>query len=501
MQSHKKKKAFTLTELLVVVIVIGVLSAVVLPKFSKVVETRKTTEAEEMMAAVRAEQEKRCVLDKNYVNTPAQLASIMPTKKSKNFTYNLTPTGMKAQSEGKYKYQLEMPSYADGRLCCTNAAECAKLNKDYPLCDDLIARADYKSGAECAGEPEVKECSGVSTRACGCKNGGTQTRTCNTATGNWGNWSECSVPDLCNCEGESTQSCGCLGRGTQYRTCNMSTGSWNAWGSCSLSEACDCASVSGPKPEAASRACNSCGTQTSSYTCNTADGQWVESWSGCSKTAQECACQNPPAGEPSTQNCPSGYTGTQTRTWSASACSWSEWQGTCTPECTDQYGLPSSGTATDTCDGDAISRFSCSSRPGFKGTCTDTYTNGNLSGGGQIVVDWDQVSIDKIQHSTSIDSSLLEKLQTQSSLKGLKMPDGNYAPSFYYTAGNQQQDVYKPIDWKDPCPHGACCCYTCECYQRTPGYGLCPGVYCGGGNTGEVTLERAYHRKVTCCGN
>ncbi len=46
------KKAFTLTELLVVVIVIGVLSAVVLPKFSKVIETRKTTEAEELMAAV-----------------------------------------------------------------------------------------------------------------------------------------------------------------------------------------------------------------------------------------------------------------------------------------------------------------------------------------------------------------------------------------------------------------------------------------------------------------
>ena len=66
MKNNRKKKAFTLTELLVVVIVIGVLSAVVLPKFSKVIETRKTTEAEEMMAAVRTEQERRCSLDKNY---------------------------------------------------------------------------------------------------------------------------------------------------------------------------------------------------------------------------------------------------------------------------------------------------------------------------------------------------------------------------------------------------------------------------------------------------
>ena len=52
MKNNRKKKAFTLTELLVVVIVIGVLSAVVLPKFSKVIETRKTTEAEERPALV-----------------------------------------------------------------------------------------------------------------------------------------------------------------------------------------------------------------------------------------------------------------------------------------------------------------------------------------------------------------------------------------------------------------------------------------------------------------
>ncbi|WP_428078812.1 type IV pilin protein, partial [Candidatus Avelusimicrobium faecicola] len=51
-KQNKNRRAFTLTELLIVVIVIGVLSAVTLPKFTRVIENRKVTEAEEMMSAV-----------------------------------------------------------------------------------------------------------------------------------------------------------------------------------------------------------------------------------------------------------------------------------------------------------------------------------------------------------------------------------------------------------------------------------------------------------------
>ena len=43
-KQNKNKRAFTLTELLIVVIVIGVLSAVTLPKFTRVIENRKVTE-------------------------------------------------------------------------------------------------------------------------------------------------------------------------------------------------------------------------------------------------------------------------------------------------------------------------------------------------------------------------------------------------------------------------------------------------------------------------
>ena len=253
-----KKKAFTLTELLVVVIVIGVLSAVVLPKFSKVIETRKTTEAEEMMAMVRTEQERRCSLDKNYTTDAAtvNLASL----KTKNFNYTLNNTGIEAASTGKYGYTLKMPSYRDGRLCCDNAEQCAKLNKNYPLCSELTAKADYTIGEECSAAEEEpnppKPCEGPSEEACGCKNGGTRTRTCDTTTGTWSTWGACSIVDTCECtdtEPASSQKCGCNDRGTRTRsvTCDSSTGKWKTgnWSSCTVGPCPPPPPPPGPTPD------------------------------------------------------------------------------------------------------------------------------------------------------------------------------------------------------------------------------------------------------------
>ena len=128
----KKRKAFTLTELLVVVVIIGVLAAVILPKFTKMIEARKTTEAVEMMTAVRNEQEARCSLGKNYTDNQNKLGSY---KDGKNFDYTLQDVGMLAEAKSG-KYSLKIPSYADGRICCSGSG-CADLGKSYPSCDDL----------------------------------------------------------------------------------------------------------------------------------------------------------------------------------------------------------------------------------------------------------------------------------------------------------------------------------------------------------------------------
>ena len=334
-----KKKAFTLSELLVVVIVLGVLAAVAVPKFTRVLETRKTTEAEGMLSAVRTEQEKRCTLGDEYSVKFASLpvaASLQRSTereaKSANYTYTLNGSGMQAQSSGK-DYTIKMLSYKDGGLCC-EGSYCNQLNKSYPSCggvpaDECAVRIpcsgsssrscgcqntgrQYRSCDENTGSwgawgscsvGACKSCSGAATRSCGCNNAGTQRRTCNVFTGTWGGWSSCSVGECKDCVGSATESCGCNNAGVRYRTCNEMTGTWGSWGACSIGE---CKSCSGPSEQ--SCGCNNAGTQ--SRTCNEMTGTWG-SWGACSiGECQGCSESSKPA---TSESCGCNNGGTRTR--------------------------------------------------------------------------------------------------------------------------------------------------------------------------------------------
>lgn len=311
MNKQKKKKAFTLTELLVVVVVIGVLSAVALPRFTRAIETRKTGEAEEMLSAIRGEQEKRCELDKPYAGHFDKLGDLVAGGSktaqtvASGYTYNLAGGGVTARRSGK-DYALAIPSYADGRLCC-DGAYCERLNKDYPSCTELSARGDYRpANAACMEEePPLTPCE-ADPGSCECN------------------------PDQCKCAAYSASHCECTGTcaktcdaaskpaascnqcGTRSVSCDTVTGAWKT-GACSVASASDCPGSQCTAGQTDTQTCGNCGTKT--RTCD--NGYWGE-WGQCSDEG-ECAAHTTQR-----EACDEDQTGEKTRTCSAS-CTWGAW--------------------------------------------------------------------------------------------------------------------------------------------------------------------------------
>ena len=175
------KIGFTLAELLVVVVVLAVLAGVAIPKFTRVLETRKTTEAEQMLAAVRMEQEKRCTMGKQYTVSTGDISTLAAAGSSANYAYSLGNQGAEATSKDEdNSYSLKMLSYQDGRICC-DGPYCESLNKNYVSCaslrNELVALAqtdecaieNENNGHEDDNDPndDVHDCN-EDPSACGC---------------------------------------------------------------------------------------------------------------------------------------------------------------------------------------------------------------------------------------------------------------------------------------------------------------------------------------------
>lgn len=293
------KKAFTLTELLVVVIVLGVLASVAVPKFSRVLETRKTTEAEDIFAAVRTEQENRCLLGKTY-QTDESKVQMLSSVTGNNYQYNLTEQGITASSDKGY--QLKMLSYKDGSICC-EGAYCDSLNKSYVPCSSVTVAAYDECAAEIAApEPEPEP-------AC----------------------------DDCTCEEYAqahAEECGLIKcddshkEGEKYEspcTCGKSTGRWHCGADTKYAWTRVTEVACKNMPSSMKRPCDDgAGTQTMTNTC--VNGEWVSSeWSEC--------VPNKTCDEPDTTNgCASGTkwicSGVNKgwcwkSTWNEKTCSWS----------------------------------------------------------------------------------------------------------------------------------------------------------------------------------
>ena len=298
-----KKKAFTLTELLVVVVIIGVLAAVVLPRFTKVLEARRTTEAEDIMRAVRTEQEARCMLDKNYTAQKKDLASF-PVNEGNNYTYAFNAVGMEAESKNK-NYTLKMKSYADGGICC-EGADCNSLGKNYPSCDSYKAVANIECAAEGAPEPEPEP-----------------------------------EPDPNVCElYDHQENCpvGYTG-GSRYYKVNADCTGYD------VEDTCVPESNPDPEPDPDPNKCTTEGEEKYIDFVDCSTEKWKRckngKWEEYNKAVTSTDCRHD-CGKPAdeTQDCEEGTTGTQTRTYTCnqSTGTWEagEWTGECKEVCSSQ---------------------------------------------------------------------------------------------------------------------------------------------------------------------
>ncbi len=153
---------------------------------------------------------------------------------------------------------------------CAGGGECS------PGAQRVLSCPSGPSGAERCSDTcdwyirkpcmNTNECVGMQIQSCG--NCGSQTRTCDTSTGQWSDWGDCQNQGVCS--PDSTQTC----NGTGTKTCS----SYCYWGACSV---INCDETNKP---ATSQACGNCnmGTQTRTVSCNTSDGTWTTgSWENC----------------------------------------------------------------------------------------------------------------------------------------------------------------------------------------------------------------------------
>ncbi len=87
---RRREKGFTLLELIIVVIVIGILASIALPQYIKVVEKGRLAEAKSMLSAIRSAQIRYCAQWNQYSHN---LTTLDAAGQTKYFTFpNPNPT-------------------------------------------------------------------------------------------------------------------------------------------------------------------------------------------------------------------------------------------------------------------------------------------------------------------------------------------------------------------------------------------------------------------------
>ncbi len=327
--TKKSKKGFTLTEVLVVVLIIGVISAIAYPVYTKSINKSRAVEAINLLEMVRNKQ----------IANFARRGEYLP-----NFT-GIGQLTSNAAAEVKTEGDAILTVNGKYELAMNNATNC--MSAAYIPAKGKPATFTFSSSYEDAGlgcDGDVCKTFGnivgSSSSVCNCG-----TKTCSSPYVQNAKTCACDCPLACReggCHDKNparteTRNCGYNNSGTQTRTCPESCSSEcsTSWSSCS-GQSCN----QSTKPDTTQN-CANCGQKTQSVTCE--NGTWKASGFG--------ACVG---SKTDTQACDSGYTGNKTRTctndvwgtWNTSTCK--KIQIECSGEATTNCA--NCGTKSRTCD-------------------------------------------------------------------------------------------------------------------------------------------------------
>lgn len=184
-------KGFTLTELLVVVLIIGILAAIALPSYTKSVKKSRVSDALNNLNIVSLKQEDYLLNNEKYadtfkdLNVPiAGMTSVEGnTARVGNFEYTLNQACISAVSSGEDKYTL-VRNVDTRETGCINGGQsdvCAMF-ADLVATDSVGCEYVAPGGDDAPSEitPTPKDC-GSCTQTCW--DGSTITGSCNTNTG------------------------------------------------------------------------------------------------------------------------------------------------------------------------------------------------------------------------------------------------------------------------------------------------------------------------------